>query len=113
MVGARGRFLASGAYDPISATVAKAVSGTGPSVLVDVGCGEGHHTRRLDAGAILGVDVAKAAVAVAARSHPAGWYAVATASALPLPERSVDAAVSIFSPIFAEELAQVVRPGGS
>jgi 23S rRNA (guanine745-N1)-methyltransferase len=112
MVSARGRFLASGAYDPISVAVAEAVSNIRPSVLVDIGCGEGRHTRCLDAAAILGVDVANTAVAVAARSHPAGWYAVATASALPLEEDSVDAAVSIFSPTFAEELARVVRPGG-
>jgi hypothetical protein len=51
MVSARGRFLASGAYDPISVAVAEAVSSTTPSVLVDVGCGEGHHTRCLDAAA--------------------------------------------------------------
>jgi len=112
MVSARGRFLASGAYDRISVAVAEAVSSIRPSVLVDVGCGEGHHTRRLDSVAILGVDVSKTAAAVAARSHPAGSYAVATASALPLHARSVDAAVIIFSPTFAEELARVVRPGG-
>jgi 23S rRNA (guanine745-N1)-methyltransferase len=112
MVSARGRFLASGAYGPISVAVAEAVSNIRPSVLVDVGCGDGHHTRCLDAASVLGVDVARTAVAVAARSHPAGWYAVGTANALPLHEHSVDAAVSIFSPTFAEELARVVRPGG-
>src|SRR6266699_692524 len=91
MVGARRRFLATGAYDPLSAAVAAAVADARPRVVLDVGCGEGRHTRALAAAAVLGVDVAKAAVAAAARAHPGGQYAVASAA----------------------ELARVVRPGGT
>jgi 23S rRNA (guanine745-N1)-methyltransferase len=112
MVTARRRFLGSGAYDPISAAVSAAVAEAAPNVVLDVGCGEGRHTRHLHAGAVLGADVSKPAVAAAARAHPAGWYAVASASDLPLPEGSVDFAVNIFGPVFAAELARVVRPGG-
>jgi 23S rRNA (guanine745-N1)-methyltransferase len=81
--------------------------------VLDVGCGEGSHTRLLDARTVLGVDVSKPAVAAAAKAHRSGWYAVASASALPLPDASVDAAVSVFGPVFAEELARAVRPGGT
>lgn len=117
MVNARRRFLATGAYDPLSAAVAQAVAqaGTGgqPAVVLDVGCGEGHHTRAVAAATVLGVDIAKAAVAAAARAHSAGWYAVASAADLPLQDAAVDVALNVFGPVAAEELARVVRPGGA
>jgi len=113
MVNARRRFLATGAYDPLSAAVAQAVTGEQPAVVLDVGCGEGHHTRAVAAATVLGVDVAKAAVAAAARAHPGGWYAVASATDLPLQDGAVDVALNVFGPVAAEELARVVRPGGA
>jgi 23S rRNA (guanine745-N1)-methyltransferase len=113
MVGARRRFLATGAYDPLSAAVARAAADEQPRVVLDVGCGEGRHTRSISAPVVLGVDVAKAAVAAAARSDPDGSYAVASASDLPLQDDSVDVAVNVFGPVIAGELARVVRPGGT
>lgn len=120
MVTARRRFLATGAYDPLTVAVAAAVAdaapdaarGPVPGVVLDLGCGEGRHTRALPGAVVLGIDVAKPAVAAAARKHPAGWYAVASAAALPLGDAGVDAAVDVFGPVFAGELARVLRPGG-
>lgn len=112
MVASRRRFLATGAYDPLSLAVAAAVAEAKGTVVVDVGCGEGRHTRHLQAPVVLGVDVAKAAIVAAARHHRAAWYAVANAAALPLADRSVDVAVSVFGPVFGAELARVLRPGG-
>lgn len=113
MVNARRRFLATGAYDPLSAAVAQAAEGEQPGVVLDVGCGEGHHTRAVDATTVLGVDIAKAAVAAAARAHSGGWYAVASAAGLPLPDAAIDVALNVFGPVAAGELARVVRPGGA
>ncbi|GAC1387187.1 MAG: 23S rRNA (guanine(745)-N(1))-methyltransferase [Acidimicrobiales bacterium] len=136
MVDARRRFLASGAYDRISDAVTHVVQRAGTAaasrwpggrpLLLDIGCGEGHHTRRIDAalrsGAggldpveldIAGIDVSKAAVALAARAHPSGFYAVASAADLPLADGSVDIAVNIFGPVIADELARVVRRDGT
>lgn len=112
MVTARRRFLASGAFDPLSDALAAAVARERPSVVLDVGCGEGRHTRKVPAPVVLGVDVAKAAVAVAARAHPDGWYAVASAADLPLDDEAVDVALDVFGPVVPAELARVVRPGG-
>jgi 23S rRNA (guanine745-N1)-methyltransferase len=118
MVAARRRFLATRAYGPVSEALALAVAGLGPGTLLDVGCGEGHHTR-IVAGSlppqalVLGIDVAKPAVAAAARAHRAGWYAVASAADLPLPEARVDVALDVFGPVMPEELARAVRPGGA
>jgi 23S rRNA (guanine745-N1)-methyltransferase len=113
MVAARRRFLGTGAYDPLSAAVAHAVAAEQPRVVLDVGCGEGRHTRSISAPVVLGVDVARAAVAAAARSDPGGSYAVASASDLPLHDDSVDVAVNVFGPVIPGELARVVRPGGT
>lgn len=112
MVAARRRFLATGAYDPLTAAVAAAVADAAAGVVLDLGCGEGRHTRALPGAEVLGIDVAKPAVAAAARQHPAGRYAVASAAALPLGDAEVDGAVDVFGPVFAGELARVLRPGG-
>jgi 23S rRNA (guanine745-N1)-methyltransferase len=113
MVLARRRFLATGAYDPMSEAIAEVVAGEHPSVVLDIGCGEGRHTRYLAAPARLAFDVAKPAVAAAARADPQGWYAVASAGSIPLDDAAVDLAASIFGPVIPDELARVVRAGGS
>ena len=113
MVGARRRFLATGAYDPMSAALAEAVARHDPEVVLDAGCGEGRHTRFLAAPVVQGVDVAKPAVAAAARSHRDGAYAVASTADLPVADASVDVAMVVFSPVVAAELARVIRPGGA
>src|SRR4029077_3345706 len=61
---------------------------------------------------VAGIDVAKPAVAMAARRHPGGWYAVASAGRVPGGPGAVDVALDVFGPVVAPELARVVRPGG-
>ena len=112
MVAARRRFLASGAYDALTSALAAMVAEKRPAVALDVGCGEGRHTRNLAAPLVLGIDVSKAAIAAAAKAHPLGWYAVASAAELPLSDASVDVALYVFGPVVEGELARVVRPGG-
>lgn len=112
MIRSRRRFLATGCYDPLTSALASEVEALGAQAVLDVGCGEGHHTRALPARTVLGIDVAKTAVAVAARSHPQGRYAVASAAEVPLGDGAVDAAVVVFGPVLAAELSRVVVPGG-
>jgi 23S rRNA (guanine745-N1)-methyltransferase len=113
MVSARRRFLATGAYDTLSSAIADAVASQHPEVVLDVGCGEGRHTRAVTAPAVLGVDVAKTAVAAASRAHPGGTYAVASAADLPLADGVVDVTMAVFAPVVPAELARVIRPGGT
>ncbi|MGO9196378.1 MAG: putative RNA methyltransferase [Acidimicrobiales bacterium] len=113
MVAARRRFLATGAFDPLSTALADLVTVERPTVVLDVGCGEGRHTRHVTAPLVLGVDVAKPAVAAAARADPDGWYAVASAADLPLEDGTVDVALNVFGPVAPAELARVVRHGGA
>lgn len=126
MVDARRRFLASGRYDRLSdllswISVRAATAMDVPVTVLDVGCGEGHHTRRVAAAlqnegvgaAVAGIDVAKVAVSAAARAHPQGSYAVATAADLPVGEAAIDLVLDVFGPVVPAELARVVRPGGT
>lgn len=113
MVTARHRFLATGAFDRITGALSDVVAAERPRVVLDVACGEGHHTRGLRAPMVLGFDIAKPAVRIAAASDREGWYAVANAADVPLPDQAVDVAVVVFAPALPAELARVVRPGGS
>jgi 23S rRNA (guanine745-N1)-methyltransferase len=62
----------------------------------------------------LGVDLAKAAADLAARRHRDLAFVVADAQArIPLRDAVADAAVSVFAPRPAAELARVTRPGGA
>jgi 23S rRNA (guanine745-N1)-methyltransferase len=81
--------------------------------VLDAGCGEGRHTRTIGAPVVAGVDVAKAAIAVAARAHPAGQYAVASTADLPLADGTADVAMVVFAPVIEPELARVTRAGGT
>lgn len=112
MVAARRRFLAAGAYDPITTELAGLVTSRSPATVLDVGCGEGRHTRAVTAPLVLGLDVARTAVASAARAHREGWYAVASAADIPLGDACIDLALNVFGPVAPAELARVVRPGG-
>lgn len=112
MVVARHRFLSTGAFDPLSAAVTEAVRRERPAIVLDVGCGDGAHTKHLTAPLVLGIDVAKSALAFAARDHPAGRFAVASAADVPLDDGAAELVVNVFGPVFPAELARVVRRDG-
>jgi 23S rRNA (guanine745-N1)-methyltransferase len=113
MIAARRRFLATGAYDPLTSALAQLMASEAPGVVLDVGCGDGRHTRGLEAGVIAGADVSRRAVALAARAHRSGWYAVASAADLPVATAAIDVGLAVFGPVVPAELARVVRPGGA
>ncbi|MGC8464774.1 MAG: putative RNA methyltransferase [Acidimicrobiales bacterium] len=112
MVWARERFLATGLYRALTETIVAKVSSYTPRAVLDVGCGEGHHTRALEAPEVLAFDVAKIAVAHAAKRDQRTSYAVANAASVPLADGVVDLCVNIFGPIDSSELARVLPAGG-
>jgi demethylmenaquinone methyltransferase/2-methoxy-6-polyprenyl-1,4-benzoquinol methylase len=88
------------------------------AVVVDLACGTGDLCRDLAAASLrpIGVDLS---IGMLSHARTAAPLAQGDATALPLPDESVDGAVSGFAlrnfvalpPVFAE-LARVIRPGG-
>jgi SAM-dependent methyltransferase len=97
--------------------------GSRPRTILDIGCGPGRLLRQAKAlypdATLLGVDPEGASLRSASLLLPSGTFFLGTVEALPLPDDSVDLAVSTFSfhhwPQPAEgvrQVARVLRPGG-
>ena len=104
-------------YRPLAKVLCDLVATyTDVSTLLDIGCGEGYYDGMLSARlpdlAVYGVDIAKAAVRLAARDHRSHHYAVASSRHLPIMTSSIDLAMCIFSPVSDTEVARAVRPNG-
>jgi trans-aconitate methyltransferase len=111
-------------FRPFSNAVADA-AGVGPGQRVlDVACGTGALARTVaervgTAGRVLGLDANPEMLAVARRLDRSIEWIDGRAEALPLPDASVDAAVSQFGLMFFDdrvaalrEMARVLKPGG-
>jgi len=120
MLAARRAFLEAGHYEPMAKAVAAMIAAGRPEDgmirLLDVGCGEGYYGRNLGALCrrleLHGVDIAKAAVAAAAKKLPAARYIVASTNRLPYVDRYFDALLRVFAPSNEGELQRVLRPSG-
>ena len=113
MLRARRAFLDQGHYAPVIDAVADAIAATHPSSLLESGCGEGTYlaAARGASGPISawGIDIAKPAVALAARRHTGATFAVASAFDLPFDDQVFDVALSVFAPRAYEELKRMAR----
>jgi len=126
MIAGRRDFFDAGHYAPLADDLADIVVGclpvSGSAVVLDAGCGEGYYLRRLRlrlarAGVapeplLVGLDISKHGVRVAARRDPSGLYAVAGTYRMPVLPQSVDVLLTHFSPVSADDFRRVVRPGG-
>lgn len=118
MAAARQSFLRKGYYLQFAKALADAV-GSG-EVLVDAGCGEGYYTELCaeNFSAVLGADLSKYALDLAAKSAKAKglsdklFYTAASVYSLPLANESADCVVNIFAPCVEEEYARVLKNGG-
>lgn len=131
MVRARREFLDAGHYAPLRDALLELFTPLAARTVVDIGCGEGYYTAALagvmpaqtaregstdepDGSAeLVGVDIARNAVQLAAKRHrhSATWL-VASSAALPLADASVDVVTSFFAPLPGAEMARVLKPGG-
>ena len=132
MIRSRQRFLSAGYYsllsDAIVSQVANSANGFNQT-LIDLGCGEGHYLQQLrDASLndpksdsksaspdlkLLGIDISKFAVRLAAKRKMGARLVVDSAFNIPLFENRLDTAISVFSPISCEETARILKPGGT
>lgn len=122
MVDARRRFLEGGWYAPLADALCAQLYSHMPigGSLLDVGCGEGYYTRRMEetvhslypTATCAGIDISKIALDKAARYCPRGQFAVASAFHLPVAENSCAAVTNVFAPYCGEELLRVLQPDG-
>lgn len=112
----RGRVFAAGYYAPVCDALCALLAQRGPFTLVDAGCGEGYYARavqaRFPAAQVIGLDLNREAVALAARSAERGGWFVADLKRLPVKNGAADAVLSVFSPADYAEFRRVLAPDG-
>ncbi|MDD5267723.1 MAG: 23S rRNA (guanine(745)-N(1))-methyltransferase [Methylococcales bacterium] len=123
MMIARREFLEAGFYEPMGKAVAMMVDagiteGQGMRLL-DLGCGEGYYSRIMarycnhsEQIAFHGIDIAKFAIAAAAKKQPNARFAVASSKRLPYPGEYFDFVLRVFAPSDDDELRRVLKPSG-
>jgi len=117
MMQARREFLEAGFYEPMSKAVAMMIDASQPTHLLDLGCGEGYYSRVIAAHCthpimLHGIDIAKFAVAAAAKKQPNGRFIVASSSRLPYADQYFDFVLRVFAPSNDDELGRVLKPSG-
>lgn len=114
MVLARREFLHAGHYQPLRAAVLALLAPLQPRSLLDIGCGEGYYTGAFAevAAEVLGLDIARPAIRLAARGLPGVTWMVGSGALLPLADASVDMVSNLFTQLHIDEMHRVLRPGG-
>lgn len=112
MIQARRRFFDSGAYEPLTALIAKSAIGNRPSTILDCGCGEGALSGGLS-GEISGMDISKEAIRCAAKRYKdATWIVANVMRKLPFADQSFDCILSVLAPRNPQEFARILKPDG-
>lgn len=118
-VNGRRLFLESGYFKPLKDELINIFKLYDIRELLDIGCGEGYYDRDNGVSDIIGIDVSKEAIKKAAKisqqtyavqPHTGHTYAVASAAALPIDETK--AILSIFAPLFMDEVRRVLNNHG-
>lgn len=116
-VAARRTFLEAGYYAPIANAVCDAAKNYGVSnpQILDVGCGEGYYgaqVRQATEGSLVGLDISKDAVRLAAGRYKGSTWLCGTASHLPFPDHTFHVVMSMFALTMAEEFRRVLAKDG-
>lgn len=113
----RQRIMAHGYYREVHEAVTASLGELeNTATIINAGCGEGSYAKdavgALPHSTVLGLDIAKDAIRVAARGGgPVRWL-VADLANIPLADSTVDAALNVFTPANYDEFKRVLKPGG-
>lgn len=123
MVQARRGFLELGYYQPLAEQVATTVARLLPEEsarIVDMGCGEGYYTARMQQQLaqhpnlhLAGLDISKHAVKAACSRTRALTWMVASGAGMPVAGRSLDLVTVLFSRLMPDEFRRTLKPGAS
>ncbi|MEG0693547.1 MAG: methyltransferase domain-containing protein [Oscillospiraceae bacterium] len=126
MVDTRNEFLSKGYYSVLKDELCKQVLEIATSLhkdmiqLLDAGCGEGYYTTAMAEylennhlhASILGVDISKLALNIAAKRTKSVQFGVASVFDIPVEEGSCDIVTELFAPYCGEEFYRVLKRGG-
>jgi len=110
MVSARTRFLSAGHYDPLKSRLIEILKELNIASLADLGCGEGTYTNAIQNALkipVFGLDLSKSALITASKANKHVKYALANITKAPLADHSVEAVLSVFSPIDLKEVQRI------
>ncbi|MFT6955809.1 MAG: 23S rRNA (guanine745-N1)-methyltransferase [Halieaceae bacterium] len=116
MIAARRRVLDAETYQPLASAIGCTVGElSSVNTALDLGCGEGYYSAALHVAmpeaSVVGVDISKVAVRLAARRCQQLEFAVASAFDVPLATGAVDLLLSVFAPHADDELTRLLPPG--
>lgn len=114
MVVARREFLQAGHYQPLRDAALALLVPLQARSLLDVGCGEGYYTAAFTAAAaeVIGLDISRPAIQLAARKLREVTWLVGSGALLPVADASIEVVCSVFSQLYIEEMHRVLKPGG-
>ena len=119
MVADRRAFLEAGHYAPLRERIIARLNALQsqldhPLRILDLGCGEGWYTAAFSATSreVYALDIAKPALAIAARRSREITWCVGTSKALPFHDASLDVVLNIFCRPHAKETRRVLQPEG-
>lgn len=115
MVKARRAFFSKDFYQPLKIRLTELIKKYNPSTILDLGSGEGYYTNyfkdNIDAD-IVGIDIAKEAVRIAAKQNKSVTYIVGSVQDIPVFDKSCDLVINNFTPIDINEITRVLNRNG-
>lgn len=114
MVMARREFLQAGHYQPLREAVLKLLAPLQAQSILDLGCGEGYYTDVFTqvASEVVGLDIARPAIRLAAKRYPNITWLVGSGALLPLANASIDVVSNMFTQLHIDEMQRVLTPTG-
>ncbi|WP_028835844.1 MULTISPECIES: 23S rRNA (guanine(745)-N(1))-methyltransferase [unclassified Pseudoalteromonas] len=115
MVQARRSFLEQSHYAFLQTALANLVKPLNANIVIDLGCGEGFYTHAIannTQATVYGVDISKSAVKYAAKRYKQCQFSVASISHAPFNDHLADVLISVFAPLFDDELSRLVKEDG-
>ncbi|MEI8653259.1 methyltransferase domain-containing protein [Pseudoalteromonas sp. Hal273] len=112
MVQARRAFLERGYYRFLQQNLSDLVGRISANTVIDLGCGEGFYTQAIASktdAVVYGVDISKSAVKYAAKRYPNCYFSVASISQAPFKSQFADVLISVFAPLFEEEIERLAN----
>lgn len=111
---ARRQFLQAGHYQGLREAVVALLAPLQAHCLLDIGCGEGYYTSALGSVAqeVVGLDIAKPGIQLAARRFRDITWLVGSGAQLPVADASLDLVTHLFTHLHLDELRRVLQPGG-